>query len=108
MVRERADIMIWKKIDVQGDCHHILWKAMKYVEQLLKQVYITSIRDGVHSITSFHYIGRAIDFKRSGKNKKQLREAVNKFCRDYQIPEQDFDIIEYPELDIFHLEYDPK
>jgi hypothetical protein len=72
------------------------------------QVYITSIRDGVHSITSFHYIGRAIDFKRSGKNKKQLREAVDKFCSDYGIPKQDFDIIEYPELDIFHLEYDSK
>ena len=107
-------MFIYKKIDVCGDCHPILWKCMKYVFEVYiqfgcKRFFITSIRDGLHSLTSFHYIGRAIDFERQTVSKEAILKGISHFCSDHlQCKFVDFDLIEYPDKDIFHLELDPK
>ncbi|MEA2036680.1 MAG: hypothetical protein U9O94_04180 [Nanoarchaeota archaeon] len=107
---------IWKKIDVQGDVQPILWKCFGYIAQELAKngvhnIYITSIREGLHSLTSFHYIGLAIDWQQSGiENEKSIIEkGIYRFCNKYRKSVNDFDLIMYTDSrNIFHLEYDVK
>jgi len=107
---------IYKKIDVQGDVHTILWKCFgNVVGSLAKKgvhdIFITSMREGLHAVTSFHYIGMAIDFKRSGiENERSVIEAgIKRFCNRYKLSVNDFDLIEYTDSrNIWHLELDPK
>jgi len=101
--------MIWIKIGVKiGNTHPVLWKCIKYVEKTMGDVYITSGDEGLHMPTSFHYLGRALDFSRNNKTKKDIRKAVDEYCQIYGIHKQDFDLIEYDKGNFFHLEYDPK
>jgi len=60
--------------------------------------FITSKGDGNHMAASCHYEGDAMDFKRNGISKKDIVSVCG----------EGFDVTEYPELDIFHVEYDPK
>ena len=107
---------IWKKIDVQGNPQPILWKCFGFIVQELTKhgvtdVYITSIMEGIHALTSFHYIGLAIDWKQTGiENEKAIIEkGIYHFCNKYKISVNDFDLIMYTDSrKIFHLEYDPK
>ena len=105
---------IYKKLDVQGDVHPTLWKCFGYIAREIAKngfhdIFITSIREGTHALTSFHYIGRAIDFKKGKITKGIIRLGIAKFCLKYGISENDFDLIAYNDSrDIFHLEYDPK
>jgi len=109
---------VYQKIDVQGRelLHHMLWKLFGYIcrkyKEKNKDVHITSIAEGLHREGSFHYIYRAIDFKREGFIKKDIRIMVNDFCTKYgerlKVRTQDFDLLEYDDKDIFHLEFDPK
>ena len=102
------------KIDVHGleKINHTLWKLFGFIcthyENKGKNVYITSIAEGLHRNGSFHYIGRAIDFKRCGFIKKDIRIIINNWCTKYGYDTNDFDLLEYHDKDIFHLEYDPK
>jgi len=60
--------------------------------------FITSKGDSNHMSSSCHYEGDAMDFKRGGISKKEIIAVCG----------EGFDVVEYPELDIFHVEYDPK
>ena len=105
---------IWKKIDVQGDPHPILWKCLgcvirEYAMKGVSDFFITSVREGTHALTSFHYIGMAVDFKRGGIQKATIEKAIKQYCNKYNKSVNDFDLIEYTDSrDIYHLEYDPK
>jgi len=107
---------IWKKIDVCGDPNPILWKCFgKIVQELAKHgahnIHITSIREGTHALTSFHYIGMAIDWKQTGiENEKEIiKKGIYHYCNKYNKSVNDFDLIEYKDSRaIYHLEYDPK
>ncbi len=107
---------IWKKLDVQGDPHPLLWKCFGYIIQELakhgvQDIFITSIREGIHALTSLHYIGLAIDWKQAGiENEKAIVEkGIYRFCNKYKKSVNDFDLIMYIDSrKIFHLEYDPK
>ena len=61
-----------------------------------KDLFILSVREGDHIMFSFHYEGRAVDFKKNGITKAMLQDTLGK----------DFDVIEYDWG--FHVEYDPK
>ena len=61
-----------------------------------KDLYITSIREGTHSMASFHYIGLAWDMRANGVTKAEMKKALGK----------DFDVVSYKWG--FHVEYDPK
>lgn len=60
--------------------------------------FITSKGEGNHNRASCHYEGDAIDFKRKGFSKSDIVDVCG----------SDFDVVEYSNLDIFHVEYDPK
>lgn len=107
---------IWLKIDVQGRdrIHHILWKLVGFISSYYKSkgkdFFITSIAEGLHQDGSFHYIYRAIDFKRNGISKEELKIIIAEFCLKYpKYKERDFDLLEYTDIrSIFHLELDIK
>lgn len=63
-----------------------------------KDFYITSIEEGNHHPASCHYEGNAIDFKRQGILKNDIIEVLD----------DNFDVVEYSDRDVFHVEYDPK
>ena len=73
------------------------WHEIKRVYSYKKKdLFVLSVREGDHLMYSFHYEGRAIDFKKNGITKKQLEYALG----------NDFQVIEYTWG--FHVEYDPK
>lgn len=92
--------------------HPILNKCFGRIEAYYKQCgkdcKITSVMEGNHKAGSLHYLGRAIDFTSLNEETKTIRGVINKYCDYYGIPRQDFDLINYPHLRIFHLEYDVK
>lgn len=94
---------IWLKIDVCGDLQPPVAKARGKVAQVYQAVgedlYITSKRDGIHSLGSLHYEGLAIDF-RYPKNREGIIEKLKKELGT------DFDVI--AEGDHIHVEYDPE
>lgn len=107
---------IYRKIDVRGDIHPILWKCFGHIVTALakegvRNVYITSQREGKHSLTSMHYMGLAIDWKQSDIDNEEeiVRKAIKRFCNRYSKSVNDFDLIMYRDSrHIFHLEYDIK
>jgi len=107
---------IWKKLDVCGDPNPLLWKCFGFIVQELAKngvhdIYITSIKEGTHALTSFHYIAMAIDWKQSGiENEKAIVEkGIYRYCNKYNKSINDFDLIMYTDSrKIFHLELDPK
>ena len=105
---------VYVKIDVHGleNLHPTLWKLHGYIqsqyEKKGKDVHITSIGEGIHRNGSFHYIGRAIDFRREGFTKRDIRSMINDWCQRYGYNPNDFDLLEYQIKGIFHLEFDPK
>ena len=94
---------VWIKQGVTGTLSKEVRRAMGRVAGAYfdkgKDFCITSMMEGNHSSGSFHYDGGAVDFKRQGFTKRDIKTIVGK----------DFDVIEYTDArDIFHLEYDPK
>jgi len=61
-----------------------------------KDLYITSIREGTHSMASFHYIGLAWDHRQNGVPVKDIKAELG----------PDFDVVK--ESDHIHCELDPK
>lgn len=93
---------VWSKQGVMGCMSNPLRKGWgRVVSECYwakgKDAFITSIREGNHSPGSLHYNGDAVDFKRNGVHIAEIKKAAGK----------DFDVIEYYDMDIFHLEYDP-
>lgn len=75
--------------------------ALRLVKRLYKlkdkDLYITSANDSDHSMDSYHYSNRAIDFRKTdGINMTDIQAAVG----------DNFDVIQYAWG--WHLEYDPK
>jgi len=63
-----------------------------------RDAFITSIGEGNHAPGSLHYDENAVDFKRNGIHIGDVRDAAGK----------GFDVVEYTDKDIFHMEYDHK
>jgi len=94
---------VWIKQGVKGRLSQHTRKAFGHVAKLYfshnLDFFVTSLMEGNHSPGSFHYDGKAFDFKRQGMLKEFIKNAVGK----------GFDVVEYDdERDIFHVEYDPK
>ena len=96
---------IWLKIDVQGDLQPNVAKARGKVHKIFKarneDLFITSIREGIHGDITLHYDGWAFDIKFPKHSSIQDIVAEIK-----EVLGPDFDII--VESDHFHIEYDPK
>lgn len=74
-----------------------------YAEERTELV-ITSINDGVHSLTSLHYSGCAIDLRtRNFKSKAHAKNVADKINDRLTI---DYDVV--AEADHIHLEYQPR
>jgi hypothetical protein len=73
-----------------GIARHYFAKNLNYL--------VTSIGEGAHSPGSFHYDEKAWDFKRQGVKINTIRMLIG----------SDFDVVEYEDIDIFHIELDPK
>ena len=95
---------IWLKIDVAGDIQPVMAKARGRVATLYQDngedLYITSKRDGIHSLGSLHYEGLALDFLYP---KKEIADFISKI-RSAAGP--GFDVV--AEGDHYHIEFDPK
>ena len=93
---------VWIKQGVTGDlsreARRGLGRCARVYERKGLDFFITSIREGNHSAGSFHYDGGAFDFKRQEILISELRQELGK----------DYDVEEYDNLNIFHVEYDPK
>ena len=96
---------VWLKIDVQGDLQPIVAKARGRVARIFfkrgEDLFITSIRDGIHGDITLHYDGWAFDIRFPRHNPIQdvlaeIKETLG----------PDFDII--VESDHIHIEYDPE
>ena len=94
---------IWLKIDVCGDLQPVVAKARGRVAKLYEDngedLYITSKRDGIHSLGSLHYEGLAFDFRYP---KKEIEGLISKI-RSAIGP--GFDIV--AEGSHLHVEFDP-
>ena len=94
---------IWLKIDVSGDLQPVMAKARGKVAQVYTSIgedlYITSKRDGIHSLGSLHYEGLAIDVRYPQKKEGIIDKLKMELGTG-------FDVI--PEGDHIHIEYDPK
>lgn len=95
---------VWIKQGVLGDLSPEVRRAKGKLTRQYRSdgldFFITSKREGNHREDSCHYEGCGLDFKRQGKTKREILIFL-----DY---DSDFDIVEYEDLDIFHVEYDPK
>lgn len=91
---------VWIKRGVLGDLIPAAQKGFGRVadlyEDLGKDFFCTSIRDGNHGAGSLHYIGQAFDFRRDGVLISEIRDVLSR----------NFDVVD--ELDHYHVEYDPK
>jgi len=76
---------------------------MAYSSVGVGEVVITSGIEGTHAVRSFHYIGRALDFRTSMLTDSQ-RSVVHDRLR--QTLGVEYDVVF--EGDHFHIEYDPK
>jgi hypothetical protein len=93
---------VWNKQGVLGNLQPIAQKgfgrvAAQYTREG-QDIYVTSIREGNHKAGSLHYLGLAFDIKRGKVSKFMIQTALG----------AGWDVLEYPELNIFHCEYDPK
>ena len=96
---------IWIKRDVQGDLQPIVAKAVGkiakiYMDEVGEDFFITSKREGIHSLSSLHPEGWAFDFKLPVKTIERLKTKIR------EVLGINFDIVE--ESDHGHCEYDPK
>lgn len=95
---------IWIKEDVQGDLQPVMAKGKGRIAKLYadngEDFFITSKREGIHSLGSLHYEGLAIDFR---YQKKEIEGWLGKI-RSALGP--GFDVV--AEGDHIHAEYDPK
>ena len=60
---------------------------------------ITSLMEGEHMSGSLHYDGKAIDFRRQGLKKGDIATRLYTLSAHWQV-------IEYNDLGIFHVEWD--
>jgi len=93
--------MIWLKQGVIGDLTGTTQKCIGRVAKLYGSkgidLFVTAIRDGVHSPGSFHYIGRAFDFRYGDDiTESEIRLAAG----------AGFDCVFHNSH--IHIEYDPK
>jgi hypothetical protein len=93
--------MIWYKQGVVGDLNNKPQKALGKVGRLAsaqgEDVFVTSIRDSLHSMGSLHLIGDAWD----------QRPLINVSVEEVRTRlGQHFDVVD--EGDHWHIEYDPK
>lgn len=95
---------IWLKIDVCGDLQPVVAKARGKIAALYEaageDLYITSKRDGLHSLGSLHYEGLAFDFRYPKKNPNGIIEKIKAEVG------ASFDVV--AESNHIHVEYDPK
>lgn len=94
---------VWIKQGVMGHMSNPMRKGFGRVAHKCywnkgKDIYITSIGESNHDPGSLHYDENAVDIKRNGAHIKDIKEALG----------PDFDVIEYYDMDIFHMEHDPK
>ncbi len=73
-------------------------RLIRYYALKGKDFYETSRGEGEHKEDSCHYEACAIDFRRQGITFKEINEVCG----------FGFDVVEYEDLGIFHVEYDPK
>lgn len=67
-----------------------------------KELVVTSISDGTHSVNSFHYKGRAFDCRTRYFTKDEQKDVVSDLKSALG---DDFDVV--LESDHIHVEYDP-
>lgn len=95
---------IWLKIDVCGDLQPIVAKARGRIAKLYQDhgedLYITSKRDGIHSLGSLHYEGLAFDFRYINRPVDGFIEKIKAAAGPW------FDVV--AEGDHLHCEYDPR
>ena len=94
---------VWLKEGVWGHMSNPLRKAWGRVVHTCywekgKDAFITSKGEGNHDPGSLHYDENAVDFKRNGAQKGDIKDAAG----------SGFDVVEYYDKDIRHMEYDPK
>jgi len=96
---------IWLKIDVQGDLQPIAAKARGKVARVYtkynEDLFITSLREGLHGDITLHYDGWAFDIR------FPRHTTVTIIVEEIKsILGPDFDVI--VESDHIHVEYDPE
>lgn len=97
---------VWIKEGVHGPLNPMMRRAKGSLVRLYElggmDFHITSKGEGKHMPSSCHYEMAAMDFKRQGVAKHQIKNVLAVKHGD------GFDVVEYPALDIFHVEWDPK
>ena len=91
---------VWYKQGVIGNLQPIARKGLGNIGNMYayygEDLYVTSLRDGNHSMGSLHYDGLAFDFRKGNRSLDQIRGALSK---DWDLVDEDNHI---------HAEYDPK
>jgi len=99
---------IWIKQGVLGTLNPYMMKAKGKLVDLYSvhgsSFYITSVMEGNHRAGSYHYEGGALDFKRRGVTKEEIKLCLEPLEIRF---DGRYDVIEYPDMDIFHVEFDP-
>ena len=94
------------KIDLSGLSNQMII-AWDVLETILSAYGVDAIctcgREGEHSYTSLHYVGKALDFRSYELNKEEQEEVRIAFTIALSI---DFDFV--VEENHFHIEYQPK
>ena len=80
----------------------ILMAAEKVYSSLGRECVVTSLMDGTHMPTSFHYKGMAADLRTNYFNNAQKRIATRKLKEELG---DDYDVV--LEKHHIHVEYDP-
>lgn len=93
--------MIWNKEGVQGDLAPVVRKALGRIAGVYaaekRDLFVTSKRDGNHSLGSLHYEGLAVDFRWDNfVDFDSIKAAAG----------PGFDVV--AERTHIHLEWDPK
>lgn len=73
----------------------------------LREVWITSVNEGVHKRLSLHYFGQAVDIRTKPYPRDKVQQVLDGFKRFY---DREYDLIwENKNLpaEHFHLEFDP-
>jgi len=83
--------------------HHSMLKVLMAVSNVWgkEEPIITSTAEGTHLPWSYHYIGRALDFRFPLRKEVEtcIKELKEKLGEDYDVVEEE---------DHIHIEYDPK
>lgn len=95
-----------------NDVWPVMFRAIADVAEVYAeygyQTVVTSISDGQHSANSFHYRGRAVDFRtkhlEGGSMGPLARQVFNKIRE--KLGDKDFDFVMHKTH--IHIEYDPK